>query len=252
MAASRGRALILVLALIAVVLALQWLPTDPEVIALDPDSGRRFLTLAILVAAFLTEDLACIGAGMLVAQGRIDLHWAIFACFVGFALGNVLLYALGAAVGRTGLTRRPVSWLLTPEQVQKSLEWFARRGAAAVFLTRFVPGTRIAVYFSAGLLGVGFRRFFFYLALSTALWVPLLVGGASWLGRGMLAYFAVFEHWALPAATMVVLALWWTTRSRRRQDSRRDAVSSLPEITSCSGSPGTVRSEPRHPTERRS
>lgn len=209
----------LVLVLLSALLILQWLPTDPGIIPLDPEGNPWVLVFGIFVAALLTEDLACIGAGLLVAQGQIGFTSAAVACFFGFTVGNVLLYWAGSTLGHACLHRRPVSWLLTPEQVQKSMEWFQRRGPIVVFFTRFVPGTRVATYFTAGLLDIGFRRFLLHLTVSTAIWIPLLVGGASLFGSRVLDLFNAFEKWALPTVLGIVLLVWLAARAWKRDSS---------------------------------
>jgi membrane protein DedA with SNARE-associated domain len=210
-----GWVLPLALLLLIAVFLLQWLPIEPSALPVSPDSSELAVVGAIFLAALLTEDLACVGAGLLVAQARIGFFPATAACFLGFMLGNMLLYWAGSALGPACLHRAPVSWLLTPQQVQKSMAWFSRRGTAVVFCTRFVPGTRVASYFTAGLMGVGLPRFLLHLALSTAIWVPLLVGVASALGSSFLALFGTFERWALPAAIGALL-LWLASRAWKR------------------------------------
>lgn len=178
--------------------------------------GWRILTFGIFIAALLTEDLACIGAGLLVAQGQVGLTAATLSCFLGFMVGNILLYWIGSLIGYASLHRPPLSWMLSPEQVQKSMEWFRRRGPAVILLTRFVPGTRVATYFTAGLMDMGFGRFLPYLALSTVVWVPLLVGGTTILGSRVFEVFEVFEKWALPTVIGIGLMIWLVVRGWRR------------------------------------
>lgn len=216
-----GWALGLALILLGALLVLQWLPTDPGVIPLDPDGSPWALAFGVFLAALLTEDLACVGAGLLVAQGQIGIASATVACFFGFMVGNILLYWAGSALGHTCLHRAPVSWLLTPEQVQRSMEWFQRRGPVVVFFTRFIPGTRVASYFTAGLMDIGFWRFLLYLTVSTAIWIPLLVGGTGLLGSRVLDLFSTFERWALPAVIGIAMLVWLAVRARKRHSSAR-------------------------------
>jgi membrane protein DedA with SNARE-associated domain len=211
-----GRILFLALLLLIAIVLLQWLPIEPGVLPVGPDSSDLAVLSAIFLAALLTEDLACVGAGLLVAQGRIGFSPATVACFLAFMIGNILLYWAGSALGHACLHRAPVRWLLTPQQVQKSMTWFSRHGTAVVFWTRFVPGTRVASYFTAGLMGVSLPRFLLHLGLSTAIWVPLLVGVASALGSPFLALFDAFERWALPAAIGGALLLWLVNRDWKR------------------------------------
>ncbi len=208
--------LLLALLLLIAVFLLQWLPIEPSVLPVGPESSDLAVVSAIFLAALLTEDLACVGAGLLVAQGRIGFLPATAACFLGFIFGNLLLYWTGSALGHACLHRAPIRWLLTPQQVQKSMAWFSRRGSAVVFCSRFVPGTRVASYFTAGLMGISLPRFLLHLALSTAIWVPLLVGVTSALGSSFLALFGTFERWALPVAIGGTLFLWLAGRAWKR------------------------------------
>lgn len=172
--------------------------------------GVTLLVLAVMIAiaTLLTEDFACIGAGLLVAQGRIGFLAATLACFIGIVVGDVLLYWAGHSLGRPSLSRAPLKWLLTPRQVARSTEWFQRRGPMVVFISRFVPGTRVATYFTAGLLRTGFWRFLLYFTLAVALWTPFLVGIASFLGTRVFDYFHLFERWALPAVVALLFIAW--------------------------------------------
>ena len=211
-----GWVLVPAFVLLATVLTLQWLPVNPDVIPLNPEGSSWALLGGISLAALLTEDLACVGAGLLVARGQVEFLSACLACFIGFMVGNIVLYWAGSALGRICLHRAPVSWMLSPDQVRKSIDWFGRRGAAVVFFTRFVPGTRVASYFAAGLMDVRFPSFLLYLTLSTAIWVPLLVGLASILGSSILEIFGTFERWALPVTLGLGLLIWLAIKARQR------------------------------------
>jgi len=200
-------------------------PFDASVIPRATGVTLLVLVALIAVATLLTEDFACIGAGLLVAQGRIGFFAATLACFVGIVVGDVLLYWAGYSLGRPWLNRAPLKWLLTPRQVRRSTEWFQRRGPMVVFISRFIPGTRVASYFTAGLLRTGFWRFLLYFTLAVAIWTPFLVGVASFLGTRIFDYFHVFERWALPSVVALLilaflaaktLPLLFSWRGRRR------------------------------------
>jgi hypothetical protein len=53
-----------------------------------------------------------------------------------------------------------------------------------VLLTRFVPGTRLPAYVTAGLVRASFPRFALWFLLAVALWTPILVGTAALAGSG--------------------------------------------------------------------
>ncbi|MEN3333601.1 MAG: hypothetical protein V7641_2966 [Blastocatellia bacterium] len=140
------------------------------------------LILLISASTLISEDLTCIGAGILVAQGRIDFLAGAFACFFGIFVGDVLLFVAGRVFGRPVLKRAPLKWFIRASDVEKSSAWFSRRGLAVIFASRFVPGARLPTYFAAGLLDTSFWWFALYFLLAGVVWAPLLVGLSNLLG----------------------------------------------------------------------
>ena len=61
---------------------------------------------AIAVGTLISEDLACIAAGMLASRDALTVSWAIIAAFLGIFIGDVALYVLGR-IGGIALLRRP-------------------------------------------------------------------------------------------------------------------------------------------------
>ncbi|HEX5085377.1 MAG TPA: VTT domain-containing protein [Blastocatellia bacterium] len=143
-------------------------------------SGNLVLSLA--AATLISEDLTCIGAGVMSAQGRISLESAIFACFLGIFAGDILLFLTGRYVGRPAVRRAPLKWFLRAEDVERASAWFSRRGAMVILISRFVPGMRLPTYFASGLLNTNFGWFTLYFSLAAAIWTPLLVGLSKALG----------------------------------------------------------------------
>ncbi len=182
-------------------------PFDPAHI--PPFGGPALLVALILIAlaTFVSEDLTCIGAGLLVAQGRISLAAGIGACFVGIFVGDVLLYLLGRWLGRPALARAPLSWFVRPGAVEGAAAWFRERGGRVVFLARFVPGTRLPTYLAAGILAQPFLVFTAWFVLAGLLWTPLFVWFASWAGVEARETFGLFERWALPGVIGLAVLL---------------------------------------------
>jgi membrane protein DedA with SNARE-associated domain len=144
-------------------------------------------TAALLaISTFVSEDLTCIGTGILVAQGRISFLLGAVACFFGIFVGDVLLFFAGRYFGRPVLKRAPLKWFVRARDVERSSAWFSRRGMAVIFTSRFVPGARLPTYFAAGLLDTSFRRFALYFLLAGLVWAPLLVGLSGAVGGEVL------------------------------------------------------------------
>jgi pimeloyl-ACP methyl ester carboxylesterase/membrane protein DedA with SNARE-associated domain len=140
--------------------------------------GLALIVLFLIIAAstLISEDLACITTGLMIARGTIGFGTGVLACFLGIFVGDMLVFQAGRILGRAVLRRAPVRWFISPEAIAWSSQWIQRQGAALVFLTRILPGTRLPTYFAAGMLKTRFARFAAYFFLACALWTPLLVG----------------------------------------------------------------------------
>lgn len=159
--------------------------------------GLVVLWFLLAVATFVSEDLTSISAGILVAKGVVSFALATSACLIGIFVGDMLLYLAGKFLGRDFVRKAPLKWFISETDILRSSQWFEKRGFALIFITRFFPGTRLATYFTAGVLGVNFWRFSFYFLCAAILWTPLLVGASTLLGGQMLEWFEVYQDFAL-------------------------------------------------------
>lgn len=154
--------------------------------------------LLIVLATFVSEDLTCISAGILAANGTLPYPQAVIACFIGIFVSDMWLFLTGRFLGKPALNYPPFKWLLTPERVESSQQLLKKRGAVIIVATRFVPGSRLPTYFAAGMLGQGLSRLLAYFILAAAIWTPLLVGIAMQAGEWMLKNLSTYQHFALP------------------------------------------------------
>lgn len=169
--------------------------------------GLVVLWLLLALATFVSENLTSISAGLMVAKGVINFIPATSACLVGIFVGDLLLYLAGRWLGKNFVRRAPLKWFVSEADIVRSSQWFEKRGFFLIFITRFFPGTRLATYFTAGILGVGFLRFTIYFLFAAIIWTPLLVGVSTILGGQMLEWFEVYQHFALVGLLAVVLSL---------------------------------------------
>ena len=138
--------------------------------------------LSLAAATLVSEDLTCIGAGVLVAEGSLSISLAIAGCFIGIVGGDILLMLGGRWLGHVGLRAPFVRRFVTAEVLDGSIQWMRERGAIAVALSRFVPGTRLATYVTAGALGIGFWRFAISVSVTALVWVPAVVAASALAG----------------------------------------------------------------------
>lgn len=164
-------------------LAMAAAPFNPAA-AIPPALGPTALVVFALLAfaTLVSEDLTCVWAGVMAAEGRISFAFAAIACLVGIVGGDILLFLAGRLLGRRVLRRAPMKWFVRTADVESSSVWFRRRGLVVIALSRFLPGTRFPTYFAAGLLETSFVKFTLYFFLAAAVWTPLLVGLSMVLG----------------------------------------------------------------------
>jgi len=192
------------------------------------------LVLSLAAATLISEDLTCIGAGVMAAQGRISLESAIFACFLGIFAGDILLFLAGRYLGRPAVRRAPLKWFLRAEDVERASAWFSRRGAMVILISRFIPGMRLPTYFASGLLNTSFGWFTLYFSLAAAIWTPALVGlskalGAEAIKSTLLAKQNVFIKTLIAGVIIYLIAKLVTRLSTWR--GRRMLVSSWRRTT---------------------
>lgn len=165
-----------------------------------------FIGFMLALSTLVSEDLTCIGAGALVAQGRLPLWVGSLGCLVGIVVGDLIIYWLGRRYGTRVLAWKPMAAWIPPAKVERAARWFEKRGFTAVILTRFMPGMRVATYFSAGALKTHAGLFALYFVGAAAVWTPLLVWGSSLLGGELVENFQVFEKY-LPLAFLFTIVL---------------------------------------------
>ena len=121
---------------------------------LAEDSTSRLLLLVVIASATLiSEDLACIAAGLLAAKAIISPLEAVAASGLGIYIGDILLYLSGYLIGTKALHRAPLKWVVSERAVEQCRRLFERRGSGLIIMSRFLPGTRTATFIGAGLPG---------------------------------------------------------------------------------------------------
>ncbi len=165
--------------------------------------------LLIVLSTMISEDLTCITAGVLAGQGRISLTLAIFACIFGIYLGDLLLFLAGRFFGRKALKYAPLKWFIKEPSVERASDWFKKKGAWAIFLSRFVPGLRLPTYFFAGVAKTNFWLFALYFLLAVCVWTPLLVGLSYWLGAEFVRNSLMTSWWQI---AIFIVALYLLVR----------------------------------------
>src|SRR3954468_18850972 len=119
-------------------------------------------------ATFILEDVATVGAGLLLATGAITWPAAFAACFLGIWMGDAGLYALARYAGRGWFERSSLRRFAS--KVSDSERSFAERGTPILLFSRILPGARLPAYLAAGFLRVPLARFLLITGIAASVW----------------------------------------------------------------------------------
>jgi membrane protein DedA with SNARE-associated domain len=153
--------------------------------------------LLIILSTLFSEDLACIGAGLMVANGMISFWPAAVAAVAGIYVGYFSLYFAGRLLGNTIFGIAPFKWMVKKENVLSAEAWFEKKGPIILVLSRFIPGSRFPVYLSAGILKTSFWRFLLYFGITALVWTPVFVWLSVFAGSELLRFYENYESYAL-------------------------------------------------------
>ena len=170
------------------------------------------LAVLIFLGTLLSEDLACITGGLLAAKGWLPLPMAIGASSLGILTGDIGLYFLGRLSQKGGSRWRWLKKIVSEERVSRGRALFDRYGTRWIFLSRFLPGSRLPSYVAAGAVGWSFKRFASVLAVAVALWTPVLVSLTYYFGQKTLFWLESYQRWAWPVMLTLVVSLLLLTK----------------------------------------
>ncbi|WP_232663099.1 DedA family protein [Pseudonocardia sp. TRM90224] len=154
-------------------------------------------------------------AGFTAARGEMSVVAAIVWTTLGSLAGALVLYGIGAALGRERLRaivdRMPLVHL---RDLDKAEAWFARHGAKAVFLGRMVPLVRSLISVPAGVERMPLPLFAALTTAGSLIWNTAFVLAGYGLGES----WPVVEQYAGIASKVVlaavVLAVGWFVVAR--------------------------------------
>jgi undecaprenyl-diphosphatase len=184
-------------------------------------AGIGYPLLFALVAgesagALIPGETALIVAAALAGQGQLSLPLVIAVAAGAAILGD----NVGYLIGRNALRRlvdRPGRWAAERRRlVERGEEFFARRGSAAVFFGRWLPGLRVVTSWLAGADRMPWPRFLFWNALGGIAWASTIGGLAYVLGRSASGSLGAIGFIAVGVAVLGYLI----ARVRRHLQSR--------------------------------
>lgn len=152
-------------------------------------------------------------AGFLVAQGTWTWLGVALWSTVGSIVGSLVSYWIGYGVGRPVLLAWGRFVGLTAGHLERTEQWFNRRGSWAILICRFVPVVRHLISLPAGTARMPLLRFISMTIIGAATWNLFLAYVGFTLGERW-ADIQAMGHWLdiVVAAALVLAVGWWYLR----------------------------------------
>lgn len=188
--------------------------------------GIVFLIAVENVFPPIPSEVILTFGGFMTTCSEMLLWGVILASTVGSLVGAVILYGVGRMLGAEKVLRLldgKVGKILHFKRadVERSMEWFEKRGGSAVFFCRCVPIVRSLISIPAGMAKMSFLPFFLLTAAGSFVWNTVLVylgalAGNSW--EKIAACFGTYSDIAAMVllSSITVVTLWILYQKRKK------------------------------------
>jgi membrane protein DedA with SNARE-associated domain len=158
-------------------------------------------------------------AGFTASRGAFSLAEALLWTTLGSVLGALVLYGIGALLGRRRMRAVAAKLpLVDVADVDRTEAWFDRHGAKAVFFGRMIPVFRSLISIPAGIERMPVGKFLLLTAAGSLIWNTVFVFAGFYLGEHwhvVERYADVFQKVVI-AVVVVAVAVWIASRVVRR------------------------------------
>lgn len=167
--------------------------------------GIVFLMALESMVAPVPSELVMPFAGFLIAQGKFSFLWVIVASSIGSIIGSLISYYVGMYGGNALVIKFGKYLLLDEHDLQKTHEWFNKRGEITVFISRFIPVVRHLISIPAGVGKMSLKKFCFYTIIGATIWNTFLAYFGFKLGKNWLMIREYSEYISIPTAVIIVV-----------------------------------------------
>ncbi|MEO7990018.1 MAG: DedA family protein [Chryseolinea sp.] len=142
-----------------------------------------FVETGLVVMPFLPGDSLLFAAGMIAAQGSLNVALLIPLLLIATFSGDNTNYFIGKFLGHKALEIKLFGRnLVKKEHLDKTHMFYEKHGPKTVILARFVPIVRTFAPFVAGVGSMLYRTFIVYSLVGAVLWVVGITLAGYFLG----------------------------------------------------------------------
>jgi membrane protein DedA with SNARE-associated domain len=169
--------------------------------------GLAFLETGAFIGLVAPGETAIVLGGVVAAQGEISLPLVLLVAWLSAAAGDFASFLLGRRLGRRFLLARGPSLGVTAPRLERVESFYARHGAKAILLGRFVGLVRAVSPFLAGASGLRTRGFLPWSLLGTAVWASAYTVAGYAFHRSFASATHVLTYGALALAVVAAMVL---------------------------------------------
>lgn len=133
-----------------------------------------FAETGLVVAPFLPGDSLLFAVGAFAGAGHLNLFIIYSLLIIAGILGDTSNYLLGRHFGNKAFAQEN-SKIFKPEYLVKTQNFYAKYGAKAIILARFLPILRTFAPFVAGVGKMDYTKFIVYNVVGAVLWVSVFI-----------------------------------------------------------------------------
>lgn len=190
-----------------------------------------YLAVAIAIAVEnifppIPSEVILSFSGFLTHKTQLNSWGLIVSSTIGALVGAGILYWLGSLFSKTRLEKiiaHPFFKKMgfKPDDVKRSVAWFEKRGAKAVFYGRFIPVIRSLISIPAGIAKLNLPKFIVYTTFGSLIWNSVLIFLGEYMGKNWQLVVQIFEEYSLFACLVLLLGLiylslkWYRKRIKK-------------------------------------
>ncbi len=111
----------------------------------------------------------------MIQNGIIDPWIGVSACTLGIFFGDYLLFLTGREINGFLKKRKSFQFLYESDTFHNLSERLTTNFAKTIFLSRFMPGTRLPIYTFAGMISKSSLPFLGYTGIASLIWTPAMI-----------------------------------------------------------------------------
>lgn len=159
----------------------------------------------------LPSEIIIPPAAYLASLGEMNIFIIIIAGVIGSIIGAIFNYTLSYYLGRPLIYKlaehRFAKFLLIkPNKIIRAEKYFLNNSSSATFIGRLIPVVRHLISIPAGFCKMPFKKFIFYTALGSLIWVSILAGLGYFIGANkelLMNYYKEISY------TLMIFGIIW-------------------------------------------